>query len=296
VKVVHIQENVVKVLDLVEKMNVVVNMVGVESQMTIVVKVVNPNLENVIMIIKFPRMEDVVKVLDLVKIMNAAVNMDGVENQMIIVVKDVNPNLENVNQQVPPPLLLQQQNLMPPLKPLIVENVVKVLVPVEKENAVPSTDGVENQMTTVVKDVNQISENVNQQVPPPLLLLQQQQNLMPPLKHHIMENVEKVLVHAKKGNAVPSTDGVESQMTTVVKDVNQISENVNQQVPPLLLLQQQQNLMTHLKLLIVENVVKVLVHVEKGNAAVNMDGVERQMTTVVKDVNPTLGFAIMITQ
>jgi len=78
---------VVKVLDLVEKMNVVVSMVGVERQMTIVVKDVSLNLENVIQkltIIRFLKMEDVVKVLEFVRKMNVVVNMVGVGKQINI--------------------------------------------------------------------------------------------------------------------------------------------------------------------------------------------------------------------
>ena len=77
----------VKVLDLVEKMNVVVSMVGVERQMTIVVKDVSLNLENVIQkltIIRFLKMEDVVKVLEFVRKMNVVVNMVGVGKQINI--------------------------------------------------------------------------------------------------------------------------------------------------------------------------------------------------------------------
>jgi len=71
----------------VEKMNVVVSMVGVERQMTIVVKDVSLNLENVIQkltIIRFLKMEDVVKVLEFVRKMNVVVNMVGVGKQINI--------------------------------------------------------------------------------------------------------------------------------------------------------------------------------------------------------------------
>jgi len=78
---------VVKVLVHVEKMNVVVNMVGVERQMIIVVKDVSLNLENVIQkltIIRFLKMADVVKVLEFVRKMNVVVNMVGVGKQINI--------------------------------------------------------------------------------------------------------------------------------------------------------------------------------------------------------------------
>ena len=77
----------VKVLVHVEKMNVVVNMVGVERQMIIVVKDVSLNLENVIQkltIIRFLKMADVVKVLEFVRKMNVVVNMVGVGKQINI--------------------------------------------------------------------------------------------------------------------------------------------------------------------------------------------------------------------
>jgi len=107
-----------------------------------------------------------------------------------------------------------------------------------------------------------------------------------------MESVVKNMVHVEKVNAVPNMDGVERPMTIVVKDVNPNLENVNQPVPPLVL--HQQNLMLHPKLHIVENVVKNMVRVEKVNVVPNMDGVERPMTIVVKDVNLNLVFAIII--
>jgi len=96
------------------------------------------------------------------------------------------------------------------------ESVAKDMVHVKKENAVPNMDGVEQQMTIVVMDVNPNLENVNQQLP----LLLHQLNLIFQPKHHLMENVAKNMVHVKKENAVLNTDGVERQMTIVVMDVN----------------------------------------------------------------------------
>jgi len=88
-------ESVVKVLDLVKMGNVVVNMVGVEKQISIVIskKVVSLNLENVIQqllrlqlkLLKKHLLENVVKDIVHVRMVNAVLNMDGVERQMPIV-------------------------------------------------------------------------------------------------------------------------------------------------------------------------------------------------------------------
>jgi len=88
-------ESVVKVLDLAKMGNVVVNMVGVEKQISIVIskKVVSLNLENVIQqllrlqlkLLKKHLLENVVKDIVHVRMVNAVLNMDGVERQMPIV-------------------------------------------------------------------------------------------------------------------------------------------------------------------------------------------------------------------
>ena len=91
---------------------------------------------------------------------------------------------------------------------------VKVLVLVKKVNAVVNMDGVERPMITVVKDVNLNSENVNQPLLL-LLLLLLQLKLILQLQLHQKESAVKDMVHVKKVNAVPSTDGVERQMTIV---------------------------------------------------------------------------------
>jgi len=75
--------------------NVVVNMVGVEKQISIVIskKVVSLNLENVIQqllrlqlkLLKKHLLENVVKDIVHVRMVNAVLNMDGVERQMPIV-------------------------------------------------------------------------------------------------------------------------------------------------------------------------------------------------------------------
>jgi len=147
-------ESVVKVLDLVKMGNVVVNMVGVEKQISIVIskKVVNLNLENVIQqllkqqlkLLMKHLLENVVKVLDLAKMGNVVVNMVGVEKQISIVIskKVVSLNLENVIQQ----LLRLQLKL---LKKHLLENVVKDIVHVRMVNAVLNMDGVERQMPIV---------------------------------------------------------------------------------------------------------------------------------------------------
>ena len=147
-------ESVVKVLDLVKMGNVVVNMVGVEKQISIVIskKVVSLNLENVIQqllkqqlkLLMKHLLENVVKVLDLAKMGNVVVNMVGVEKQISIVIskKVVSLNLENVIQQ----LLRLQLKL---LKKHLLENVVKDIVHVRMVNAVLNMDGVERQMPIV---------------------------------------------------------------------------------------------------------------------------------------------------
>ena len=153
----------VKVLVLVKKVNAVVNMDGVERLMTIVVKDVNLNSENVNqpLLLQQPKLKlqlqpqlhliiSVVKVLDLAKRVNAVPNMDGVERPMITVVKDVNLNSENVNQPLLLLLLLLLQlKLILQLQLHQKESAVKDMVHVKKVNAVPSTDGVERQMTIV---------------------------------------------------------------------------------------------------------------------------------------------------
>jgi len=206
-------ESVVKVLDLVKMGNVVVNMVGVEKQISIVIskKVVNLNLENVIQqllkqqlkLLMKHLLENVVKVLDLAKMGNVVVNMVGVEKQISIVIskKVVNLNLENVIQQ----LLKQQLKLL--MKHLL-ENVVKVLDLAKMGNVVVNMVGVEKQISIVIskKVVSLNLENVIQQ------LLRLQLKL---LKKHLLENVVKDIVHVRMVNAVLNMDGVERQMPIV---------------------------------------------------------------------------------
>jgi len=206
-------ESVVKVLDLVKMGNVVVNMVGVEKQISIVIskKVVSLNLENVIQqllkqqlkLLMKHLLENVVKVLDLAKMGNVVVNMVGVEKQISIVIskKVVNLNLENVIQQ----LLKQQLKLL--MKHLL-ENVVKVLDLAKMGNVVVNMVGVEKQISIVIskKVVSLNLENVIQQ------LLRLQLKL---LKKHLLENVVKDIVHVRMVNAVLNMDGVERQMPIV---------------------------------------------------------------------------------
>jgi len=206
-------ESVVKVLDLVKMGNVVVNMVGVEKQISIVIskKVVSLNLENVIQqllkqqlkLLMKHLLENVVKVLDLAKMGNVVVNMVGVEKQISIVIskKVVSLNLENVIQQ----LLKQQLKLL--MKHLL-ENVVKVLDLAKMGNVVVNMVGVEKQISIVIskKVVSLNLENVIQQ------LLRLQLKL---LKKHLLENVVKDIVHVRMVNAVLNMDGVERQMPIV---------------------------------------------------------------------------------
>jgi len=91
----QLQVNVVRNMENVHLDNVVVNMDGVVNRMSIVPpqKVVNPNLENVLMKMKV----NVVKDMENVHLDYAVVNMDGVVQPQAIVNPVVKVNMENVN-------------------------------------------------------------------------------------------------------------------------------------------------------------------------------------------------------
>ena len=89
-----------------------------------------------------------------------------------------------------------------------------------------------------------------------------------------MKDAVKVLDLAKMGNVVVIMVDVEKQINIVIlkQVVNLNFENVIQQLPRL----QLKLLKKHL----LENVVKVIVHVRMVNAVPSMDGVERRMLIV----------------